>query len=463
MRSWSGKLRAWFPAGVTARGGLLIVIVALSVVVPAVLVQTGIEQTRFTRERGESEAFLAVALAALLERQEDVTPGDSAWLHEVAQWSDRVRWAGVFDRSGRGLEFRRRFAVPEDSIVAQIDFEAEEIRRQALRLRGTGSQRFELVTVPGGDQDVIMAAVIEHPDGAFAGAGWWYMAAFVVGVSGLLAAWLWFVHGIQRPITRFKRALTSVHAELTDVALGGLAPVELQHLVDSVAEIQREMRHWQSEATHLRHTVEARVDAGTRRAARAQRRAEREADVDPLTRLLNRRALERDLPELFTDVQVRNSDMAIAVVDIDNFKPLNDTHGHKAGDELIAFVGELIRGTIRKGVDCGVRLGGDEFIVIMADANLDAARAAAERLVKLFAQRVRTLRATDRPCGLSVGVASLRRHGAQSWHELLQLADAAMYCAKRSRRGVATVDDLRMQEQRAATGRRPIRRAPRRG
>ncbi len=123
--------------------------------------------------------------------------------------------------------------------------------------------------------------------------------------------------------------------------------------------------------------------------------AARLSTIDDLTGCLNRRALEaRAASELAHAVRTRRP-VALAIVDLDRFKLVNDTHGHAAGDALLACAGQVLRASVRPG-DIVARYGGEEFCVLLREADQAQARAAAERL-----------RAALR--GASVAVRSARR------------------------------------------------------
>lgn len=106
--------------------------------------------------------------------------------------------------------------------------------------------------------------------------------------------------------------------------------------------------------------------------------------TDALTGLYNHRQFFLRLKEEVVRARRQRQDLAIVLIDLDDFKAYNDTHGHLAGDEILRDVGEIIRNCIREGVDTGYRYGGDEFAVILIDANEEAARTITDRLQRSF-------------------------------------------------------------------------------
>ena len=151
------------------------------------------------------------------------------------------------------------------------------------------------------------------------------------------------------------------------------------------------------------------------------------ADHDPLTRLLNRRALLRELTAAATE----DEPLALVFLDLDNFKDVNDGHGHAAGDRVLAQLAMLLVELVRGGDDA-FRVGGDEFALLLRGAGELEAREVVARIVGAveanFDPLVRTLSA-------SFGIAPSA--GGREPEELLQIADEAMYEAKRSGTRVA--------------------------
>jgi diguanylate cyclase (GGDEF)-like protein len=260
---------------------------------------------------------------------------------------------------------------------------------------------------------------------------------FGMAFAGLAVGVAWFHLAIERPIRRLAQYLAATEAGTPRPDIAPAAATDLSAMLRQASIFHDELRRARADAICLRASLEARVDARTRQAALVARRAERAAGTDTLTGLENRRVLERVLPHLFTTRQAERADLALVLIDLDHFKCLNDRLGHAAGDALLTFTGDLLRGALRPGKDRAIRLGGDEFVLILPDLSAEAAQDLAARLAALFAQKARTLNVAEPRPGLSVGIASLRRDYPANWHELLRLADRAMYKAKyqaRSRR-----------------------------
>lgn len=159
------------------------------------------------------------------------------------------------------------------------------------------------------------------------------------------------------------------------------------------------------------------------RLKRAQARAEAAAATDYLTGLPNRRHMFNELGRLGADAPI-----AIAVLDIDDFKRVNDRYGHSTGDRVLAQLGQVMRETMRCG-EIPVRLGGEEFALISLSGAWERHRHQAENLCRRVASELAERAELDTPVTCSVGVA----HGlASDVDAVLGYADAALYKAKRS-------------------------------
>jgi diguanylate cyclase (GGDEF)-like protein len=161
--------------------------------------------------------------------------------------------------------------------------------------------------------------------------------------------------------------------------------------------------------------------------AASQHNLTQEANTDSLSGLANRAAFRARVAATLARPDRRDGTQAVLFVDLDDFKDVNDTLGHAAGDELLRVVGARLLDAMRPG-DLVARLGGDEFALLLDGvADVAAAVAVARRAVKALAAPIR-LDATTAIVGASVGVAM--RHGASTLESLMREADVAMYSAK---------------------------------
>lgn len=205
---------------------------------------------------------------------------------------------------------------------------------------------------------------------------------------------------------------------------------EFDRLASNVQALCDELDSALRRAASAEGSVDHMVERRTKQISRLLQRAETDAEIDALTRLANRRFVQNRLDGLVQEQLRRKANLVAIAFDVDNFKPLNDTEGHAAGDNVLKFVGELLRGCLREN-DVAVRMGGDEFTVLMADISAQEGTAVAERIVQMFAQRMRAS-SIKTPVTLSAGVASLESLAEKTGEKLLNSADEALYASKRS-------------------------------
>lgn len=157
------------------------------------------------------------------------------------------------------------------------------------------------------------------------------------------------------------------------------------------------------------------------------------ADHDALTGLLNRRAFARDLGSHADRVSRYGAEGTILMVDLDQFKFVNDTLGHQAGDELIVRVADLLSERLRD-TDVLARLGGDEFAVLLPKAGPSAAKLVANSILETLRSEAIRIAGTERKVTASIGIASFEDAPALSGEDVMINADLAMYDAKEAGR-----------------------------
>lgn len=165
--------------------------------------------------------------------------------------------------------------------------------------------------------------------------------------------------------------------------------------------------------------------------ARSTHLLRRTAELDALTGVLNRSAVDTLLAQSFEDSFHRQQSLAVLFVDLDHFKAVNDNHGHACGDHCLRQVAEILRGTLRSGDHVG-RYGGEEFLVLLPGCNSDQALALGERLRKAVEQSPVHWQGLDIRVTISVGVSS--RWAYEDKPDAVERADQALYAAKREGR-----------------------------
>ena len=173
-------------------------------------------------------------------------------------------------------------------------------------------------------------------------------------------------------------------------------------------------------------------DVTTRVRARADQR--RESLHDPLTGLPNRAHLLDRLEAVLASAAERQSEVALLVIDLDEFKEVNDTLGHLHGDDLLCEVGRRLAG-LRRGDDLVARLGGDEFAILLYPGDAERAESMAGVTMDLIGRPLE-LNGLHVQARASLGIA-IAPHDATDSHELMQKAEVAMYQAKAQRQGWA--------------------------
>jgi diguanylate cyclase (GGDEF)-like protein len=172
---------------------------------------------------------------------------------------------------------------------------------------------------------------------------------------------------------------------------------------------------------------------------RREKRIARLAARDPLTALYNRRALEVRAARLLDNVSTARPG-ALLLIDIDNFKQVNDLYGHTAGDRLLVTLSEIIRSVLPEGA-LAARLGGDEFVILLRNASNEQIVGLGNALREQFHRAAAQTFATPAAVTLSIG-ANLFDHPPASLAALIEQGDAALYQSKRGGR-----DSIRLVDQ----------------
>lgn len=240
----------------------------------------------------------------------------------------------------------------------------------------------------------------------------------------------WACVPIDRILDQLRRAGVPARGEL-DASLPINRSDEVGELARIVQDFAKHATRDQNEAKQLRRTLDDRVERATRLATRNLKEL---AMRDSLTGLGNRRFLDENLSDLFESCRQANTDLVCVAIDMDNFKKINDNLGHGTGDDLLRTLSQLIQGLVRHD-DHAIRLGGDEFLILMPGISLARVRQIADQLHALFRQHVRVVVKGETKPDLSMGASSMLRDGITTPDELIKRADEFLYDAKRNGKG----------------------------
>ncbi|MHC4698000.1 MAG: GGDEF domain-containing protein [Planctomycetota bacterium] len=270
----------------------------------------------------------------------------------------------------------------------------------------------------------------------------------VVGIGslvGLVSFRCWFIRRVISPLTSLGQSLTV--RDTRDGRAPTLDPGEWRETGRIAGTLRRLCRGLAaSEAAVRRIKFDSQYQLRNRERGfnRRLRRAEDRATLDPLTGVRNRTYLDANLMHVAATQQTRDEDLSVVMFDLDNFKLLNDTYGHTAGDDLLRCTGELLRATLRP-TDHAIRYGGDEFLLILPGVGVKEARCITERILKLFAQSAGLID-VSKTVTLSAGVASRKADRCDDGWKLIAKADSALYAAKRAGKNTVAVSSAQRKQ-----------------
>jgi len=192
-----------------------------------------------------------------------------------------------------------------------------------------------------------------------------------------------------------------------------IRPIDKQELL---ARVSTQIRRWRY-AEQLRISVQTSLEM---------------AVTDALTGLYNRRYMDTQLGQMAAHSVNRGKPMSVLAIDVDFFKPVNDTHGHDAGDRVLQELAARMRASVRN-IDMVCRTGGEEFIAVLPATDLRVAEKIAERMRKAISARPFNAAAVPINITVSIGIAAIEGPDGNI-EELLKRADQALYRAKRDGR-----------------------------
>jgi len=233
----------------------------------------------------------------------------------------------------------------------------------------------------------------------------------------------------------FSESTGEYHNKIEQCAKRIEGAADISELTDVIAEVMRETRTVQESTLRSRNEIEelhSRVNDANAEITRLQLELEQTSELirhDPLTGVLNRKGLDEALAREAALARRRGTALCIGLLDVDNFKQINDVHGHQTGDEALQHLVDVVRENMRPQ-DSVARYGGEEFVILLPDTALDSAVATLTRLQRALTKRFFLARQQKLLITFSAGVAELYEH--ESPEDAIDRADKAMYIAKRS-------------------------------
>lgn len=258
-------------------------------------------------------------------------------------------------------------------------------------------------------------------------------------------AWL-FATTVSRPLTTLSRICRSLaggeqsdslKAELMGLEQQRQRHNELNDLTQSFVAMDRAVSQKMEQINEINASLEQAIALRTAELSVANQELSSLALRDPLTGLPNRKLLADRLPLALAGAQRDHAQLALLFIDLDEFKPVNDTFGHDVGDELLKDVAKRIEGCVRAS-DTVARFGGDEFIVLLPFIESPADALSAAEKIRLAISAPFQLAGQSLHVSTSIGVAIFPEHGTDET-TLLKHADMAMYQAKSDGRNLVRV------------------------
>lgn len=241
--------------------------------------------------------------------------------------------------------------------------------------------------------------------------------------------------GFVDHLATFSESTSDYHDKIEKCAEKIGAANDLAELNDVIEEVMRETRIIQFNAQRSRDelaAMKARVDEAEQEVARLQNELAETSEMvrhDQLTGALNRKGLDDTLDRELARAKRRQMPICVSLLDVDNFKALNDTYGHQTGDDALVHLARVIRETMRPH-DTLARYGGEEFLIILPDTTLPDAVSALTRLQRELTKRFFLHKNEKLLITFSAGVTAFRDN--EQRNDAIARADAAMYQAKKS-------------------------------
>ncbi len=361
------------------------------------------------------------AIAEVLARS---TRGDASEVVVVTQ-----RGNPILSSRSPSSELRET-RLPARTIEVLFDTTAATVNytdAQGMHVVGAGTlvPMLDWVVVAQIPSDVAFAQIARLRNVAAA-----LLLALVLGV-GLMAYTLGLI--IVRPLARLTQGASRVAAGDLDVEVPVVGGGEVRYLTEVFNDMVAGLKHSREDVAASNATL-----------ALQNEKLERLSITDGLTMLYNRRHIMEILTQEARRSRRQGYPLSVLMIDVDNFKQFNDTHGHLAGDEALKQVASMLLESTRD-VDFVARYGGEEFLVMLRDTPIDGAVHVAERIRSCMEEKPISVSGTQAGVTVSIGAAALPKKSDDP-ESVIANADAALYQAKRSGRN-RVVRDGEVQPQ----------------
>ena len=254
------------------------------------------------------------------------------------------------------------------------------------------------------------------------------------GIFGLLLAIALGV-ALTRWITRPLKRLNTTAKDMIEHGiegrwpdLPGRAPREINELNHSFGELVSGLQLSRMQILSLNRGLQTRVDDATRKLKEANANLEHLASVDYLTKLPNRRAFEQHMSNALQRRRVEDQFLCLMLIDVDNFKQVNDTYGHAAGDSVLVQVASVLSAYARHG-DLAARYAGDEFVVLMPCGS-EIGHKRADDLLQKFRTEAFMFDGKELAVTVSIGLVSMDDLSGVDMNDLFRRVDSVLYKAK---------------------------------
>jgi len=204
----------------------------------------------------------------------------------------------------------------------------------------------------------------------------------------------------------------------------------LSTTVEKSKRMEHEHLKKEEELVQLLHFQKQAFDESIEKLQEKLKETEKAVYTDALTGVNNRRAFDERIQEELNRGLKGYRPCAVAMIDIDDFKKINDTHGHQIGDHALVHIANIVLNSIKHS-DFLARYGGEEFVVIFPNTRYANALPAAENIRRSVEEEEFTVRGEPLKITISIGVSEIQKHNVDSVRDLVHFADKALYEAKR--------------------------------